>query len=102
MIRTMKIIGDCVTNDVWHEVGLDGQITWKGQGIWSMQDILKLLGLNSETDIEIVTELSNMTTMHPLLQTVVDGRVDVGTIEFGVTLNRYKHLGKYRGQMHHS
>ena len=90
----MKIVGNCVPNDIWQEEGPDGQITWKGQGIWSAQDILKLLGLDSKTDLEIVTDLSNSTTTHPLLQTVADGRADVATIEFGITLNRLKILGK--------
>ena len=91
----MKLVGDCVPNDIWQEEGPDSHITWKGQGLWSAQDILRLLGFSPKTDLEIVTGLSNSTTNHPLLQTVVDGRADVATIEFGITLNRLKIIGKY-------
>ena len=65
-------------------------------GIWSTLDIFKLLGLNPTTDLEVVTNLSNSNTTHPLLQTVVDGRADVAPFEFGITLNRHKTLGKYK------
>ena len=65
-------------------------------GIWSTLDILKLLGLNPASDLEVVTNLSNSNTTHPLLQTVADGRADVAPFEFGITLNRYKTLGKVK------
>ncbi len=63
-------------------------------GIWSTVDILTLLGLNTNTELELVTELSQSNTTHPLLQTVAEGRADFAPYEFGVTHNRNKFLGK--------
>ncbi len=57
--------------------------------------ILRLLGLNDASDFEPVTQLSVSNTTHPLIQTVLDGRVDFAPYEFGITLNRHKILGKY-------
>ncbi len=44
----MKIAAYCGPNDVWYEPGDNGQILWKGQGVWATLDILRhLLSLTS-------------------------------------------------------
>jgi hypothetical protein len=58
-------------------------------------DILKFLGLDPTTNFEAVTSLSASNQTHPLLQTVIDGRADFAPYEVGITLNRYKLLGKH-------
>ena len=91
----IRIAAACGPNDVWYETlqNEDGEevVSWKGQGIWSTSDVIKMIGM---TDFEAVTDLSNSTTTHPLIQTVLDKRVDFAPYEMGITLKRQRIVGK--------
>ena len=39
----MKIPAYCGPNDVWYEPGDNGQLHWKGQGVWATLDILRYI-----------------------------------------------------------
>ena len=92
----MKIVASCGPNDVWYETiqnEEEEEVSWKGQGIWSTSDVIRLIS-GSSSNIEVVTDLSNSTTTHPLIQTVLDRRVDFAPYEFGITLKRQRIVGK--------
>ncbi len=89
----MKIPGICFPYDMWYDLARrdNTSVAWKGPGVWGALSVLQLMG-NRSDNLEMVTELSPSTTTHPLLQTVMDGRVDVAPIEVGITHQRYQHM----------
>jgi hypothetical protein len=89
----MKIPGICFPYDVWYNVakGDNRSVSWVGHGLWTAIDLMYMMGKN-QSHLELVTELSTSTTTHPMLQTVIDGRVDFAPLEVGMTSQRYKVL----------
>ena len=77
----MRAAGFCLPDDVWYEDNSGHGTVWRGSGIWVLSDVMRLVPELNEAPVEIVTDLSPSNTTHPLLQTVADGRADVGTFE---------------------
>lgn len=82
----MKILGTCFPNDIWFKT----PSLWYGRGLWAARDMHKMLKMDEELMIE--TRLSQSNFTHPLLQTVMDSRVDVAPIEVGMTSQRHEFL----------
>ncbi len=82
---SMKIPGICFPYDIWYDIKEDNNasVTWMGHGVWAAIDILHLIG-QAVGDLQPVTKLSESTVTHPILQTVMDARVDVAPIEVRV------------------
>jgi len=58
-------------------------------------DVMKLLGLDPNKDLELVTDLSERNGTHSdLVQTIIDRRADFAPLEFGMTLGRRNVVGK--------
>ena len=79
----MRVVGFCLPDDIWYEETTETTrtIKWRGIGIWNLMDILRMMPSLTLTPPTVITELSPSNTTHPLLQTVADGVVDVGTFE---------------------
>lgn len=82
----MKILGTCFPNDIWFKT----PSLWYGRGLWAARDMHQMLKMDQ--DLMIETRLSESNFTHPLLQTVMDARVDVAPIEVGMTSQRHEFL----------
>ena len=87
----MKVLGTCYPNDIWFQNLRTNQSSkWFGQGIWS---VLFMTNLSKNLkNLEIVTDLSPSNFTHPILQTVIDGKVDLVPLEVGMTSQRHGYL----------
>ena len=70
---------------------LPGSLCYVLKGIWAVMEILKLFK-NYPKHLEIVTELSESNSTHPILQTVMDSCVDLVPLEVGMTSKRFEYM----------
>ena len=91
----MRIPGLCFPVFSWHEISPNDNQTavWRGISIWTLVDILHMMGLSADENLEIVTDthLSNKTS-HPLLTSVSEGHVDIAPFYVIMNSKRIKFI----------
>ena len=83
--KPLKVFIECYPNNMWYEDVGNGTYVVKGEGSWVMWNTIATF----PAGIEIVTDLSESSVTHPVVQTVADGKVDVVVDNFVATSDRF-------------